>query len=159
MISSFIIHYLGHYYCHSCHIDHTDACRAQITLSWVLLVWIRSGPVTYIDHSIGSDAEKGGSLIDRLDLFSPLHRDFQTLEFTQGTLQGSPMLGNQIIACTEVIKLADKYLQGALNLTAVRLGCGLLISRVIWKGKVRGHTYTSWTSEDIYLERFAYLIE
>ena len=101
-----------------------------------------SVPDTYIDHSIGSDAEEGGSLVDCLDLFPTLHRDLQTLEFTQGTLQGRPVLGNQVITCAEVIKLADKYLQGALNLAAVRLGCWLLVPRVIWKGEDRRHIYT-----------------
>lgn len=79
----------------------------------------RSVPTTYIDHSIGSDAEEGGSLVDCLDLLSSLHGDFQTLEFTQGTLQGRPMFGNQVITCAQVIELADEYLQGALNLAAV----------------------------------------
>lgn len=101
-----------------------------------------SVPATYIDHSIGSDAEEGGSLVDCLDLLPSLHGDFQTLEFTQGTLQGRPVLGDQVIACAEVVELADKYLQGALNLAAVRLGCGLLVPRVIWKGEVRSHIYT-----------------
>lgn len=97
---------------------------------------------TYIDHSIGSDAEEGGSLIDCLDLLPALHRDFQTLEFTQGTLQGRPVLGDQVIACAEVIELADEYLQGALNLASVRLGCRLLVPGVICRGEVRGHIYT-----------------
>lgn len=94
---------------------------------------------TYIDHSIGSDAEEGGSLVHCFDLLPSLHGDFQTLEFTQGTLQGRPVLGDQIITCAEVVELADKYLQGALNLAAVRLGCRLLVPRVIWKGEARGH--------------------
>lgn len=74
---------------------------------------------TYIDHSIGSDAEEGGSLVDCLDFFSSLHRDFQAFEFTQGALQGRPVLGDQVITRAEVIELADKYLQGALDLAAV----------------------------------------
>lgn len=90
-----------------------------------------SVPATYIDHSIRSDTEEGGSLIDCLDFLPSLHGDFQTLKFTQGTLQGCPMLGDQVITCAEVIELADKYLQGALNLAAVRLGCRLLVPRVI----------------------------
>lgn len=114
-----------------------------------LLLRLGAWPVsaTYIDHSIGSDAEEGGSLIDCLDLLPSLHWDFQTLEFTQGTLQGRPMLGDQVITCAEVIELADKYLQGALNLAAVRLGCRLLVTRIIWKREVRGHICTYSTRE------------
>lgn len=67
-------------------------------------------PTTYIDHSIGSDPKECGSLVDCLDLLPSLHGDFQTLEFTQGTLQCCTMLGNQVITGAEVIKLADKYL-------------------------------------------------
>lgn len=88
---------------------------------------VLSVPATYIDHSIRSDAEEGGPFVDCLDFLPSLHGDFQTLKFTQGPLQGCPMLGNQVIARAEVVKLADKYLQGTLDLAAVRLGCGLLI--------------------------------
>lgn len=104
-------------------------CGAKITPCPLLLLQLadRSVPATYIDHSIGSDAEEGGSFVDCLDLLSSLHGDFQTLEFTQGTLQGRPMLGDQVITRAEVVELADEYLQGALNLAAVRLGCWLLV--------------------------------
>lgn len=101
-----------------------------------------SVPATYIDHSIGSDAEEGGSLVDCFDLLPPLHGHFQPLEFTERALQGRPVLGDQVITRAEVIELADQDLQGALELAAVRLGCGLLVPRVIWRGEVRGHIYT-----------------
>lgn len=86
---------------------------------------------TYIDHSIGSDAEEGGPLVDRLDLLATLHGDLQALELAQRALQSRPVLGDQVVARAEVVELADQYLQGALDLAAVRLGRGLLISRVI----------------------------
>lgn len=63
----------------------------------------RPARATYIDHSIGSDAEEGGSLVDRLDLLPALHGHFQALELTQGALQGRPVLGDQVVACAEVI--------------------------------------------------------
>lgn len=63
---------------------------------------------TYIDHCIGSDAEEGGSLVDSLDLFSTFNGDFEAFKFSQGTLQGCSMLGDEVITCAEVIKLADK---------------------------------------------------
>lgn len=78
-----------------------DAGPSLLTCTLHRVAW--SAPATYIDHSIGSDAEEGGSLIDSLDLLPSLHRDFQTLEFTQGTLQGRPVLGDQVITCAEVI--------------------------------------------------------
>lgn len=107
--------------------DH-DFLNINFTLCTLLLCLVPwAVPATYIDHSIGSDAEEGGSFVDCLDLLPSLHRDFQALEFTQGTLQGCPMLGDQVITRAKVIELADEYLQGALNLTAVRLGCGLLV--------------------------------
>lgn len=108
---------------------------------------------THIDHSIGSDAEEGGSLVDCLDLLPSLHRDLQPLEFTEGALQGRPVLRDQVVARAEVIELADQYLQRALNLAAVRLGCRLLVPRVIWRVEVRGHTHhlehktVNWTCE------------
>lgn len=91
---------------------------------------------TYIDHSIGSDAEKSGSLVDCLDLFSSIQRDFQAFKFAEGTLQGGSVLGDQVITGAEVIEFADKNLQGALDLATVRPGCGLLIPRVIWKKSI-----------------------
>lgn len=98
----------------------------------------RPAPNTYIDHSIRSDAEEGGSLVDRLDLLPSLHGHLQTLEFAQGTLQGCPVLSNEVITCAEVIELADEYLQGTLNLTAIRLRRRLLVPRVIWRGRDQG---------------------
>lgn len=93
--------------------SHREACKTQITL----VAW--SVPATYIDHSIGGDAEEGSSFVDCFDLLSSLHRDFQTLKLTQGTLQGRPVLGDQVITCAEVIEFADKDFQSSLNLTAV----------------------------------------
>lgn len=91
------------------------------------------GRATYIDHSIGSDAEEGGPLVDRLDLLAALHGDLQALELAQRALQGRPVLGDQVVARAEVVELADQYLQGALDLAPVRLRRGLLVARVIWK--------------------------
>lgn len=114
-----------------CCIQDTDHWRHIAGASFSCCAWS-----TYIDHSIGSDAEKGGSLVNCLDLFSSLQWDFQSFQFTQGTLQGGSMLGDQVITSAEVIKLADKYLQGALAFVAVRLRCWFLISWVIWKGEI-----------------------
>lgn len=86
---------------------------------------------THIDHSIGSDAEEGGPLVDRLDLLAALHGDLQALEFAQRALQSRPVLGDQVVARAEVVQLADQDLQGALDLVAVRLRRGLLVSGVI----------------------------
>ena len=121
--------------------NHAHDCRLLKPNSFKIYIHILD-IYTYIDHSIGSDAEEGGSLIDGLDLLPSLHRDLQTLELTQGTLQGRPVLGDQVIACAEVIELADEYLQGALNLASVRLGRWLLVPGVICRGEVRGHIYT-----------------
>lgn len=90
-----------------------------------------SSKATYIDHSIGSDAEESGPLVDRLDLLAALHGDLQALELAQRALQSRPVLGDQVVARAEVVELADQYLQGALDLAAVRLGRGPLVSRVI----------------------------
>ena len=43
------------------------------------------------------------------------------------------MLGDQVVAGAEVIQLADQRLQRALDLTAIRLRCGLIIAGIIWK--------------------------
>lgn len=58
---------------------------------------------TYVDHSIWSYTEEGCSLIDSLNLLTTLQRNFQPLKFTQGPLQSRAMLGDQVVACAEVI--------------------------------------------------------
>lgn len=77
---------------------------------------------THIDHSIGSDAEESGSLVNGLQLICAVGRGAQVLQFTEGALEGGTVLPYELIAGAEVFKLAGQSLERPLDQSTIRLG-------------------------------------
>ena len=102
---------------------------------------------TYVDHSIGGDAEEGGALVDGLDLLAALHGHAQGLELAQRALQCRAVLGDQVVARAQIIQLVGQRLQGALDLAAVRLRRRLLVARVIWRGEREGRSRSEFRGQ------------
>lgn len=58
---------------------------------------------THIDHSIGGDAEKGGSLINSFHSVCAVSGSTQILKFAEGALEGGTVLPYQLITGAQVI--------------------------------------------------------
>lgn len=58
---------------------------------------------TYVDHSIGCDAEEGGPLVHSLQLLTALVRDPEPIQLIQGALERGAVLGDEVVARAEVI--------------------------------------------------------
>lgn len=77
---------------------------------------------THIDHSIGSDAEESGSLVDGLQFIDAVAGGAQVLQFTEGALEGGAVFPYQLVAGAEVFKLAGQSLEHPLDQSTIRLG-------------------------------------
>lgn len=74
---------------------------------------------TYVDHSIGGDAEERGSFVHRLDLLTALSRQLQVLQLAERALQGRPVLRDQVIASAQILQLTREGFQRAVQLALV----------------------------------------
>ncbi len=77
---------------------------------------------THIDHSIGSDAEESGSLVDGLQFINAIAGGTQVLQFTEGALEGGAVFPYELITGAEVFKLAGQSLERPLDQSTIRLG-------------------------------------
>lgn len=76
-------------------------------------------PATYVDHSIGGDAEERGPFIHRLDLLAALGRQLEVLQLAERALQGRAVLGDQVIASAQILQLTREGFQRAVQLALV----------------------------------------
>lgn len=58
---------------------------------------------THIDHSIGGDAEKGGSLINSFHFVGAVSGSTQFFKFAEGALEGGAVLSYQLITGAQII--------------------------------------------------------
>jgi len=74
---------------------------------------------TYVDHSIGGDAEERGPFVHRLDLLAALGWQPEALQLAERALQGRAVLGDQVIAGAQVLQLPRERPQRAVQLALV----------------------------------------
>ena len=77
-------------------------------------MWVGGECKTYIDHSIGSDSEECGPFVDRLDFGRSLVSAVELFEVSECTLQGRPVLADEVAARVQVLKFRGQRPQCVL---------------------------------------------
>lgn len=75
----------------------------------------------YVDHGVGRYPEERGPLVDLFDLLVALGRQPQGLQLAERALQCRAVLGDQVVACAQVLHFAGQGPQGVLQLGLVGL--------------------------------------
>lgn len=70
---------------------------------------------THIDHSIGGDAEEGGSLVHRFYSVVAVGAPAQLLQLVEGALQSGAVLPDQLVTGAQVIQLGGQSLEHPLG--------------------------------------------
>lgn len=70
---------------------------------------------THIDHSIGGDAEEGGSLVHRFHSVVVVGAPAQLLQLVEGALQSGAVLSDQLVTGAQVIQLGGQSLEHPLG--------------------------------------------
>lgn len=75
----------------------------------------------HIDHSIGGNAEEGGSLVRRFHSVVVVGAPAQFLQFVEGALESGAVFSYQLITGAQVIQLVGQSLEHPLGQGSVFL--------------------------------------
>lgn len=90
---------------------------------------------THIDHSIGGDAEEGGSFVHSFHSVAAVGAPAQFLQFVEGALESGAVFSYQLMTGAQVVYLVGQSLEHPLGQGSVLLGDRSFISRVIFTQK------------------------